>query len=195
LLVKRKEKEILAVTGLAILGFAVTFAVVSWVQREPGARLALPARASVGRVWSSLVSHSSTPPSPVAAAAPAPSRPAMPAAAEQGIEVPPSDDAGPPLPVMLAFSSHPGDADADNATPPGPAGVVRQVDLYNTSDEPLAVTVLALDVPTQETTRAQVFMSPHALGHVGTEAGLKLDPGNQVALRSRGYRELTGTVR
>lgn len=188
-------KQILTLGALATLGFAVTLA-VPWILRAPSAPAALPGRAALSRFWSSVVPHVS--PAAVSAATPGAAPPRAPYAPYSSPEVPPYDVSGPPLPVMLATSSHAGRAedDADGDTVDSNRVVlVRQVDLVNESDEPLEITVLATDVPTQETTQAQLFVPPHAQAHVDSESGLKLEPGYQVALRSRGFQELTQTVR
>lgn len=190
-----KRKEILAIVGLVTLSFAVTLAVL-WVEGSRGVSLALRDRGAPPRAWWPAIPPGRGPAAIAAASAgPQHSRPPLPA--EPTAEVPSSDDSGPPLPVLLAVSSHPGrvadDAD-DGADSAARLEAARQVDLFNTSDEALAVTVLALDVPTQVTTRAQLIISPHSQAHVGSESGLKLDPGTEVALRSSGYRELTTTV-
>jgi hypothetical protein len=176
--------------AIMVLSFAVTIA-VKWPGRAarepvPSAGLTLPnRRVSAGLVRQSprtLVAHIA-PPSPAYAQAPA-------------IEVPPSDNTGPILPLMFAISSHPGSRQdaADDDPNPTAQPLARQVDLVNNSSVALKVTVLAMNLPTQQTTRAELFLPPNAQAHMGSESGLKLESGDQVILRSRGYQELTETV-
>ncbi len=198
-----KSRQILTTLALTVLSFTVTFAVL-WRQRapRPAAFAPVPGRS----LWTAASTKQS--PRPIGAGAvvdasqsiPVNSAPApVPAPA---VEVPSSDDAGPPLPVMLAVTSHPSrplddpdDADGgDDGAPTVQPGVARQVDLLNESGDLLSITVLAVNVPTQDTTRADLLLPPHAQVHAGSESGLKLGPGYQVTLRSRGYQQMTETV-
>ena len=90
-------------------------------------------------------------------------------------------------------NAHPGPRQqaVDGDTAPG---VARQVDVVNTSGELLNLTVMAVDLPTQAMTSAQLLVPPNGQAHVGSESGLKLEPGSAVTLRSRGYQEVTTTV-
>jgi hypothetical protein len=203
-----KSRQILTTVALMILSFTATLAVL-WHQRVPP-----PAAASPRNSWRTAALPAQRPPAdaidaPVSAARSTPLKAVStraPAAPSSPIEAPVWDDTGPPLPVLFAVSSHASlrqndaeddDAESDQAeqaTPTVQPDVARQVDVLNESGEPLSITVLSVDVPTQETTQAQLLVPPHAQAHAGSESGLKLEPGYQVTLRSRGYQEMTQTV-
>lgn len=78
-----------------------------------------------------------------------------------------------PLPMMVAIHS--------DGEP--------ELDMVNTSEEPLTVTVLQGDAP-----KAQFFMPPRAERHVGTDSGLQFEAGWVFTLRSPGYQDLVQTV-
>jgi hypothetical protein len=169
-----KSIEVRAIVALVVLSFGLTLA-IQWIRQVPRAplqSLAAVVATSGGRPATAAAS-------PSAAAAVAARSARVPAPA---IEVPPSEDNGPALPVLFAISSV-------------RSGVARQVDVQNNSDGPLDITVVAMDGPTQERTVAQMFLPPNSEEHVGSESGLRLEPGYQVTLRSSGYRELNQTVR
>jgi hypothetical protein len=187
--------QIRPIVVLMALGFTVTLGVLRG-PRAPRAPLPTPAP---------LPTTSQLPPLPASTrdsrddVLTAASRPLarQATATASAIEVPPSDDNAPPLPVMFRVSSYPApreDDDAGTAAAAGSAGVAQRVDLFNNSSDPLSITVLAVDVPTQGTTRADLLVPPRQQAHVGSESGLKLASGYQITLRSRGYRELTQTV-
>jgi hypothetical protein len=179
-----KSKELLALAVLMTLSFVATCAVV-WMQRPADTP---PPVAAAPR------GPSPPPPADVRASPPAPPPPSRtPPAPPAAIEVPPPDYSGPPLPVLFAISSHPATRRADDDAGVGD-GLRRQVDIANNSGELLEITILAVDTPTQQTSSAQVLLPPHGQAHAGSETGLKLEPGEQIALRSSGYQELTATV-
>jgi len=181
--------HIRAIAVLVILGFALTFA-LEWSHRMPRSALLSSGKGAATTL------------SPAALPATNPSSPAtIQAARTRGgtpaptTVVPPSEDNGPALPVLFAVSSHPARKQVDDAGAAiGSYGIARQVDVVNNSSDPLAITVVAVDVPTQERTVAELLVPPNAEEHAGSESGLKLAPGYQVTLRSRGYRELTQIV-
>jgi len=163
-----------------LLGFTGTLLVhwrdlAEWWMPRPSHTLslvrALPARAGVppGAQRGEVAALGG--PSPPAMTAPA----APESAAAPAIEVPaPGGADAPPLPVMFAVH-HDGDA---------------ELDVVNTSDEALTVTILVADNP-----KAQIFMPPRVEQHLGSDSGIELEPGSSVTLRSAGYQELTQTVR
>jgi hypothetical protein len=111
--------------------------------------------------------------------------------------VPASEEGAPPLPVMLAVTSHTAQRhsdDADGSAATGPPGTEWQVDLYSSLDRYLVVTVVSVNVSTRKTTQTDVVLQPSAQSHVGSESGLSLEPGDQVIVRSSGYHEVTQVV-
>lgn len=195
-----KSKPAITLTALVVASFAATLAVV-WLQGEPGPHPAAKTSARSSRPWWPPAAPAPRRSAEVAASAPVPAarRLDAPAAAAAAEEVPPADAGGPPLPVILGITSRRerlhDDPDDDGAATAPRFGEVWQVDLYSNSDQPLQLTVVATDTPTQETSHAQVLVMPHTQAHLGAESGLKLEPGNLVALRSSGYQEMTQTVR
>jgi hypothetical protein len=182
-----KHTQIRTIVPLLVAGFTVTIA-VQWSQHTASPR----AEARMSALRPTLPAQRPTP-----TAVPVPVVRRLPYTVASRTEVPPADDTGPPLPLLFAISSHPGamrDDDEDDTDRTEPSGIARQVDLFNNSGDPLDITVLAVDVPTQMTTRAQLLVRPHAQAHIGTESGLKLESGYQVTLRSRGYQEMSQVV-
>jgi hypothetical protein len=177
--------------AMMILGFTVTFALL----RSPHLPSASAAPSTTGPTtsWQDSSPGATGTVASGSANVTAPETPASMAASGAAIEPPPADARGLPLPVMLAVSAHPGPRQqaVDGDTAPG---VARQVDVVNTSGELLNLTVMAVDLPTQAMTSAQLLVPPNGQAHVGSESGLKLEPGSAVTLRSRGYQEVTTTV-
>jgi hypothetical protein len=187
------RQQIYVPLAMAVLGFAVTFFIL---RPARGPLMPVPSGSMVvPSAWRRILLPAQTrPPDPVVTAAPASRAPTTPPA-PSAPEAPSSDDNGPPLPVMLSVSSRPGqiqDDDDDRDADPNP--VVRDVDIVNTSSDLLSISVLAVDASTQKATHALVIVRPNGQAHVGTESGLKLEPGDTVTLRSKGYRESTTSV-
>jgi hypothetical protein len=191
-----RGKETFVLVALVTLTFAVTLALLWPNAPTPIAPRALPGRPAVTRAWwPALLAGPRASAEAAAAWLAPPARPAPPAPAP-ALEVPPSDDSGPPLPVWLRVSLVPAqnEDDEDGAPPTDRPALERQLDLFNDSGEPLQLIVLGVNALTGETTPAQVLVAPQSEAHVGSESGLKLEPGYQVSVRSRGFRELTQAV-
>jgi len=175
--------QIRAILALMLLGFAGTMAVhwselsQWWSHRAPPA-LSLVQLAALRTIVPASSSRAAS-----AAGSAASGGGALRAENVPVMEPPPLDSTdGPPLPVMLAVRSGAPRSDS-------PAGDT-ELDLVNTSDEALTITILVADAP-----KAQLFVPPGVEQHLGTDSGLDLEPGSQVTLRSSGYRQLTETVR
>jgi hypothetical protein len=175
----RFTMQIRIIVGFMILGFAGTLLchwreMAGWwshgAPRALSAAPAAPLRAlAPPRSWRGS-SLSVSPPPRADGRPPITESPAAPP-----IEVPPPGGYdSPPLPVLFAIRQ-----DGD-----------PELDVVNTSDEPLTITVLVADAA-----KAQLFMPPRAEQHLGTDSGLDFEPGSNVTLRSAGYQELTQTVR
>lgn len=149
-----------------IVSFAVSFAFLYWKQESR--RLPAPAPPAAA-----------PPVAPPVAPAPTIARaPQAPAAARitQKPAPPPTETfEGPPLPVMF------------NVTP-------AEVHVKNSSDNPLAVTVLDENQSTRHTSQAHVLLAPNGETTVGSEDGLNMQSGDQVTVRSSGFSVLTATV-
>jgi hypothetical protein len=167
-----------ALIATMVVSFVVSFAVL-WSQRAPPGVATTMVPVPAGR--RPALSAATRPPDPAPIVAEVP--PAAPAAA----------DSGPPLPVVLAVSSHAAPRDEDSDGSADSPAVARQVDIINESDQALDITVLVAD-PTQQSTRTSVFLLPHAEAHPGIESGLKIEPGDTVTLRSAGFGPVTQTV-
>jgi len=109
----------------------------------------------------------------------------------QAQETPASDDYGPELPVVFAFSEryvYTTEEDADGQT----ANVSKRVKegiISNSSDKPLTITATEVNIATQETSQAQFVLSVGMQKHFGSDQGLKMISGDQMTLRSPTYRE------
>jgi hypothetical protein len=116
-------------------------------------------------------------------------------------ETPQPNYEGPPLPVLFAVTTETvtrgesnGDephAESESADTPTS---VKRANISNASDQPLDVTVIAVDIPTQKTSQASVFLTPGGQQSLGPDAGLHMESGDQITLRSRGFHDLTETV-
>jgi hypothetical protein len=101
-----------------------------------------------------------------------------------------ADDA--PLPVLFGVATKPVVINDDE----GPSRREIQPDgvLLNSSDKRIALTVVEVNLPTMETTQAQLVLQPNGAMHFGRDRGLKMVSGDQLTLRATGYQELTKTV-
>jgi len=172
--------------------FAATFAYLWW-QRGP----ALPDATPAPRL--AAVPRASAPPGPPIRAAPAPVAAPEPAApkivpidAPKHV-LPPANLDGPPLPLLVAVNPRPVSAD-NSADDDADGKSSNQVEILNTSEQLLAVTVIDVNVPTQKTSSTQVLLQPNGRAHVGSEAGLAMESGDSITLRSAGFRDMTQTV-
>jgi hypothetical protein len=173
-----------SITWTIILTFAVSFAFLYWKQKSreaptiAAAPIALP-QVARPQPAPQLPMAQNVPPSAAAPAA-SPARPA-----------PEANVGGPPLPVLFKVtqrtvrSEESAQAEMVN---------VAEAHILNPSDNPLAVTVIDVNLPTMETSRTQVMMGPNTEAHVGTDEGLTMRSGDQITLRSAGFSDLTLTV-
>jgi hypothetical protein len=102
---------------------------------------------------------------------------------------------GPPLPLLVSvgaeqpeysLENHEGDM-LDIKTP-------NRVEILNTSDQLLAVTVIDVNMPTQKTSSTQVMLPPNGHARIGAEASLAMESGDAITLRSSGFRDMSQTV-
>lgn len=175
----------LSIAGIILLGFAGTlllnYSLLAqwWSQRAPRAFSPAP----VAALRTHAEPRSSWRAGALTATPIAAGGARLPAAGARATEAPPSDPAdGRALPVMLAIRAGTLQAESHDGG--------RELDLVNTSDEPLTITVLVADVP-----KGDFFVPPRVEQHLGTESGLELEPGSQVTLRSPGFEDLSQTVR
>jgi hypothetical protein len=97
-----------------------------------------------------------------------------------------------PLPVIFGLGTKPVTINDDE----GPSRREIQPDgiLLNSSDKRIALTVIEVNLPTMETTQAQLVLQPNGAMHFGRDWGLKMISGDQLTLRAAGYQELTKTI-
>lgn len=103
---------------------------------------------------------------------------------------------GPPLPVLFAVTTETvtrGESNAEEE-PSDTSSRVKLANLSNSSDQPLDLTVIVVDLPTQKSSQASVFLIPGGRQSLGPDAGLRMASGNQITLRSRGFHDLIETV-
>jgi hypothetical protein len=97
-----------------------------------------------------------------------------------------------PLPVIFTVGTRPVVINDDE----GPSRREIQPDgiLLNSSDKRIALTVVEVNLPTMETTEAQLVLQPNGAMHFGKDWGLKMVSGDQLTLRAAGYQGLTQTI-
>jgi hypothetical protein len=97
-----------------------------------------------------------------------------------------------PLPVIFTVGTRPVVINDDE----GPSRREIQPDgiLLNSSDKRIALTVVEVNLPTMETTEAQLVLQPNGAMHFGRDWGLKMVSGDQLTLRAAGYQGLTQTI-
>jgi hypothetical protein len=97
-----------------------------------------------------------------------------------------------PLPVLFSVGTKPVIINDDE----GPSRREIQPDgiLLNSSEKRIALTVVEVNLPTMETTQAQLVLQPNGATHFGRDWGLKMVSGDQLTLRAAGYQDLTKTI-
>ena len=97
-----------------------------------------------------------------------------------------------PLPVLFSVGTKPVTINDDE----GPSRREIQPDgiLLNSSEKRIALTVVEVNLPTMETTQAQLVLQPNGAMHFGRDWGLKMVSGDQLTLRAAGYQDLTKTI-
>ena len=105
---------------------------------------------------------------------------------------PPGRIDDPPLPVIFTVGIKPVMINDDE----GPPRWEHQPDgiLLNSSDKRMAITIIEVNLPTMETTQAQLVLQPNGMMHFGRDWGLKMVSGDQLTLRVAGYQDLTQTI-
>jgi hypothetical protein len=188
---KVEKHRDLSVVLTMIASFSLAFAYLYWQrivsQRAPGRQstaIAAPVPVPGERTRPSMpaVSRSSIIPQEKSQVHPAPAAEVTPAGS--------ADDA--PLPVIFTVGTRPVTINDDE----GPSRREIQPDgfLLNSSDKRIALTVSEVNLPTMETTQAQLVLQPNGAMHFGRDWGLKMVAGDQLTLRAAGYQELTKTI-
>ena len=194
------RSDLPAIVALSALGFSLTL-LSAWLRHAPQLP-ALPGSSAAARAWRVVTQSGASRTRPAAPALGPDTAATHSVAATPPAQVSPdespADESALPLPMIMGFSSHPARQEEDeegSATVRSSAtGRAYQLDLVSSASTPLELTVVAVDVPTQASTRTQLFLLPRAQAHLGAPAGLVLESGYHVIVRSRGYQELEGTV-
>jgi D-lyxose ketol-isomerase len=95
------------------------------------------------------------------------------------------------MPVLVAVTAQPvgssSDADADDTS-------TYDVDILNTSQQLLAITVIDFNARKRTTASTQVLITPNGQTQIRVASGLPLEPGDEITLRSNGFRDVTQAV-
>ena len=80
-------------------------------------------------------------------------------------------------------------------------GIVRHVNkdvsegiIMNESDHSFSITAIEVNLSTLETSKAGFLLAKGAQKHFGIDDGLKMQSGDQLTLRSAGFRDMTRTI-
>jgi hypothetical protein len=182
----------LHITLTLLIGVAVGCGVLYWSQKN-----AAPAPAPVA---------STSPPTPAPVA---PSIPELlvaqlpiervrdrPASSTQARETPPSNYDGPDLPIIFAFSERSAytTEENDEGNMINVTKRVKEGIITNSSDKPLIITAIEVNIPTQDTSQTQFVLSGGAQKHFGADNGLKMISGDQMTLRSPSYKDFVQPI-
>jgi hypothetical protein len=179
-----------------VASFAATFALL-WVHREPTLVFLVPPPVNQEPPAVQRPPRADPPAQP-----PTPSGPQakkVPTKQPPAETAPPANLDGPPLPLLVALSIRPADPRGPDPAGPAPDGSQdqasqNQVDISNSSDQLLALTVIDVNASSQKTSSTQVLLPPNGQAHLGAEARLAMQSGDEVTVRSAGFRDLTRTV-
>jgi hypothetical protein len=179
----------LAVVTVAA-SFAATFAYLWWRHAPLWPDTAAPARQVDAPIVRAPMRGPVSPP-PTNPPAPEPVAPQVAAVPDATTTLPSDNLDGPTLPVLVSFATLPGHGGgADNEGGAVDETVRDQLDILNTSDQLLAVTVIDANPNTKKTASTQVLLPPNGQAHINTDSGLPLAAGDQVTLRSSGFRDM-----
>ena len=183
-----------SILAAMFVSFAVAFAVL-WLQRRP-------VEPSVQRINNPIATASAQARAPLRQIAAMQPEQAMsftrPDSRAVGATaaVPSSHLDGPVLPVELSFGRRTALKTVEDA-----AG--EEVDVHeevvegivlNQLDKPLSITILEANIPTQETSQAQIVLGRGMQKRFGTAQGLKMLSGDEITLRSASYGDLTQPI-
>jgi len=189
------DQQNLQIAVTILVGVAVSCAALYWQRNRPLPPSDIPHAAAIASVATES-----------AATAPALNRPAPPPATTPEAvhpapkpkpdEIPGDNYAGDDLPVVFAISERTiytteekADGELVNVTKRVKEGVIS-----NSSEQLLTITATEVDIPTQESSTAQIILPAGAQKHFGTDQGLKMISGDQITLRSRSYRNLVQLI-
>jgi hypothetical protein len=186
------DQQNLQLTVTILAGVAVSCAALYWQSNrvQPQTDISHPAAIETAPTLRTA-DRSAPPPAPIAipeAVHPAP---------EQKTDEAQTDDyTGAELPVVFAFSER--TVYTTEEQPDGePVNVTRRIKegiISNASDQTLIITATEVNIPTQESSTAQIVLPARTQKHFGTDQGLKMISGDQVTLRSPSYRNFVQLI-
>jgi hypothetical protein len=184
-----ETREIRVVAVTVAVSFAATFAYL-WRHTEPHLAAAIPPPSRPASPPSASPPFKMTP--PIAAPSPEPAAPQPAPAPAATNAVPAANLDGPALPVLMSFATDAapsGDAAENSGDSTGDETPRDQANILNTSDQLIAVTVIDTNSLTQKTHSTQVLIPPNGQAHINADSGLPLAPGDDITLRSAGFRD------
>jgi len=107
---------------------------------------------------------------------------------------PQSNSDAPALPVMLNIVKTTAYVDDGTGTGAKANKEVYEAIISNDSQQQLDISVTEMNLPTMESSEAQISLAKGNQLHFGVGRGLKLLSGDQITLRSPNYRELTQPI-
>jgi hypothetical protein len=153
----------------------------------------------------------SIPPAPPAALPRAPDAPSIlkpvvaqsierasgrPASRDPVQETPPSNYDGPDLPVAFAIAERflYTTEENDEGSMINVSKRVKEGIISNSSDKPLTITAIEVNIATQDASQTQFVLSGGTQMHFGPDQGLKMISGDQMTLRSPSYKDFVQQI-
>jgi hypothetical protein len=183
----------LHITLTLLVGVAIACGVLYWSGRN----------AAPAPLASTSSSPAPLPEAPVALSTPSPvvAQPVArererPAARTQAQETPAGNYDGPDLPVIFAFSERSlyTAEENDRGDLVNVSKRVKEGIITNSSDKPLTITAIEVNIPTQDSWQTQFVLSAGAQKHFGADQGLKMASGDQMTLRSPSFKDLVQSI-
>jgi hypothetical protein len=179
-----------AIIATMVLSFSVSFAFMWWQRKAPELPPTTPLAARA--VAHAPIAAPLLPPSP-----PTDAPRAFPPAVKDTAAPPPNqaparNDFAPELPVIFGIIKKSVYSAEEDGT--GNSTKVNEGIVSNTSDKSLTLAVTEVNIPTQETTAAEVVVPRGTQKHFGAELGLKMLSGDQLTLRNPAYQDLTRQI-
>jgi hypothetical protein len=187
------DQQNLQITVTVLAGVAVSCAALYWQSHgtRPQSKITHPSAVIESPATTPESSRPATLPTPAAipkATAPIPQR--------KDDAIPTDNYTGADLPVVFAFSErtvYTTEEQADGE-PVNVTKKIKEAIISNSSDQMLTITATEVNIPTQESSIAQIVLPAGTQKHFGLDEGLKMISGDQVTLRSPSYRNLVQLI-
>jgi hypothetical protein len=190
------SQDIRWIIATMILSFSCAFALMWW-QRKPEPWSSLAPESAPARPLVAVPAYADTGAQFAAARDPGNTGVAVKRvaakAAEADAETPPSNYDGPPLPVVFVL----GKSHVYEEEPDGGAATRKRLNegiIFNSSDKPLTLTAIEVNLPTMETSQAQFVLTPGMQKHFSVDDGLKMISGDQITLRASSFQDMTKSI-